>query len=333
MEASLNSILSSCDKFECEHLSDVEKLVKAILQKLRKDIASTSPHSRPLPQEPNALQDEIMSMKNEICMLQTAVPKLQNSPVIPMSEPPSNADTTQTKLSTPQDKDTWKTKPHPSIIAHIAWSETNPCPHPHTICVTVNKVLSRSKHSQVHILAAKWMARDNIILTGGATNSLKQLLAAKVIIRQGLYSRLPFLSPQTNPLPITANMKWSKILINHIPTGISSTRGPWTPEECHDALLTENPSYAALTITQKPSWIKPTNTYKQKTTSSLVFAFEDPDSNFAHNIITSEFFYAFGTRATVNIWKEQLKTHSIDAPCNYKHCKSCLHKIEIHRYN
>jgi hypothetical protein len=46
----------------------------------------------------------------------------------------------------------------------------------------------------------------------------------------------PFSAPQT-----WANVEWSKILINGLPTGVNNSRGAYTPEECHTALALENP--------------------------------------------------------------------------------------------
>ena len=47
--------------------------------------------------------------------------------------------------------------------------------------------------------------------------------------------------------------------------------------------MMENPLYASLNITQKPSWIHTPSSYSLYTVSSLVFAFKDRDSNFKGN--------------------------------------------------
>jgi hypothetical protein len=94
-----------------------------------------------------------------------------------------------------------------------------------------------------------------------------------------------------------------EFVINNVPTGTSVTRGPWTPEECHNALLTESPSYAALTITQKPRWVKDPNTYELGARSSLVVAFETPNGNLAQSIVISKYLYLFDDSAPVNICK------------------------------
>ena len=215
-------------------------------------------------------------MKEDIHTLQKTVSKLQSPSATPPPEPHSNSHSTiPTKTpKTPSDTNTnLKPVPRPSIIIHTAQFKLAIRPHPLNICATINLFLSRSNHSKVHISAAKWTTKGNITLTGGADNSLDQLLAAKSTIRQGLSARVH--TPST--AQITANVKWSKILINNIPTGTSNTREAWTPQECHDALCTENPVYAALTITQKPSWVKPPNMYKPDSTSSLVVVLPQAD--------------------------------------------------------
>ncbi|KAH9963468.1 hypothetical protein BJV74DRAFT_870909 [Russula compacta] len=54
---------------------------------------------------------------------------------------------------------------------------------------------------------------------------------------------------------IRSNVRWSKILIHSIPTGVSEEQVAFSPEECHKALTKENPMYTTLTVTQPPSWI------------------------------------------------------------------------------
>ena len=244
-------------------------------------------------------------------MLQKSLLKLQYPTMLPPpklpSNPISNSTASPTTPSTPPDKSSTRPAPHPSIVVYLSQQELASCPHPQLICTTVNKFLTWSSHLKVHISAAKWTTRGNVTLTGGADNSLDQILATKSTISQGVMAHFPSLSIQTPP-PITANSKWSKILINNIPTGTSSTRGPWTTEECHNALCTENPTYATLNITQKPSWVKPPNMYKPNSTSSLVVTFEDPHGKLAQDIISSRSLFTFGTCAPVRSWREQPKS-------------------------
>jgi hypothetical protein len=114
----------------------------------------------------------------------------------------------------------------------------------------------------------------------------------------------------TTVTPITiphtrANVKWSKILINGLPTGVTDSRGAYTPDECQTALISENPSYASLIIAQKPNWVKPPHAYTPGSSSSLVVAFEDPDGTKARALLGAKYLYAFGTRAMLRKWKQR----------------------------
>ena len=312
IEAYFDSIIPICEEFDSKHPGNGNKLV-ALLHKFHSNLTSKLPHLQPtLPNpKPNSLSDEIKGMKEDIHTLQKSLLRLQNPTTSPPpdlpSNPISNSTTSPTTPSTPSDENSTSPPPRPSIVVHLAQFELTSRFDPQYICAMVNKFLVRSSHSKVHISAAKWTTRGNVTLTGGADNSLDQILAAKSIITKGILARFPSLSTQTPP-PITANTKWSKILINNIPTGTSSTRGPWTTEECHNALCSENPIYAALNVTQKPSWVKPPNMYKADSTSSLVVAFEDPDGKLAQDIISARSLFAFGTCAPVRSWKEYPKS-------------------------
>ncbi|KAI9441604.1 hypothetical protein H4582DRAFT_1933719, partial [Lactarius indigo] len=110
-------------------------------------------------------------------------------------------------------------------------------------------------------------------------------------------------------LHITASVTWSMVLINNVPTGVTNNRGPWTPDECHEALVVDNPGYAALNITQRPRWVKPPTMFRVNSCSSLVVAFEDPDGHIARELVNSKHLYIFGTRTRVQLWK-----HKTDPP-------------------
>ena len=118
--------------------------------------------------------------------------------------------------------------------------------------------------------------KGNLVVTGGPNVMLHQLqLAAATIAQAFANSYTASVTPL--PPPTRANIKWSKLLINGIPTGASDSRGVYSPKECHLALVATNPFYATLPVTQKPSWVRPPSSYKADSSSSLVVAFEDPD--------------------------------------------------------
>ncbi len=72
----------------------------------------------------------------------------------------------------------------------------------------------------------------------GPNTSVYQLTQASHLISDTLSI---FLSHDSSPLPVTLreNVKWSHLLINGIPTGVTPTRGPYTPSECQQALTAD----------------------------------------------------------------------------------------------
>jgi hypothetical protein len=75
------------------------------------------------------------------------------------------------------------------------------------------------------------------------------------------------------------------------------------------ALATINPSYAALLITQKPSWVRAPTSYSSGAVSSLSVAFEDTDGSILRALLAEHYLYAFGNRATVKKWKYRQANH------------------------
>ena len=92
-----------------------------------------------------------------------------------------------------------------------------------------------------------------------------------------------------------------------MPTGASTDRSPLSPDKCHAALAASNPSYTSLSITQKPSWIRPPNSYPPGSVSSLSVAFEDPDGSKLKVLLAEHYLYALSNRASVLKWKYHQK--------------------------
>jgi hypothetical protein len=137
---------------------------------------------------------------------------------------------------------------------------------------------------------------------------LNQLqLAANTIAQAFTNSYSAAVNPP--PPPTRANVKWSKLLINGLPTGTSDTRGPYTPEECHQLLTANNPTYASLPVMQKLSWVRAPSSYSVDSSSSLVVAFEDPLGANLKSLLADRHLFAFGTRATVKKWKQRTTKH------------------------
>src|SRR5712672_3633981 len=187
-------------------------------------------------------------------------------------------------------------------LAHWNLAESDR-PPVETICKNINNDLTTSSHSTICLIAAKWTAKGNLILTGDASTSLNILLPAANHIAAIIGARFAKTTHKTR-----ANIKWSKILINGVPTGKSQSREPYNPDECHQALLENNPAYASLTIMQKPSWVKAPSSYTVNAASSLAVAFEDPDGTKLKTIVEGRHLYAFGTRLNTKKWKQKPST-------------------------
>jgi hypothetical protein len=136
-------------------------------------------------------------------------------------------------------------------------------PTPNLLANLNDKLYVSGVHN-ISLSAAKWSGKGNLILMANHGILQANLTAAApnitTFIQSIITSSLPY--EETIP-PARANVKWSKILINSIPTHNPIAKAPWTPEECHHALYTHNPSYSPLTITQKPSWVCNPTLYKK----------------------------------------------------------------------
>jgi hypothetical protein len=139
---------------------------------------------------------------------------------------------------------------------------------------------------------------------GGPTSILTTLQIAAVHISATLKDILK--TPSNTCLPAARpNVKWSKISINGVPTSVSNKHVAYTPTECHDALTSINPLYAQLTVTQRHSWVRTPTSYHEGAISSLSVAFEDPDGSNLETMLTEQYLYINGTRATVKKWKHR----------------------------
>ena len=143
------------------------------------------------------------------------------------------------------------------------------------------------------------------MVTGGPSATPHSLQLAAPHISNILCTSLPLSSSTPLPQP-RANIKWSKILLNGVPTRASNDSGsvgPASSDLCHTILVQINPSYTSLTITQKPSWVCPPFFYSSNSVSSLFFAFEDPDGTKLKSLLAEHYLYSFGHRAQVKKWK------------------------------
>ncbi|KAH9957839.1 hypothetical protein BJV74DRAFT_800056 [Russula compacta] len=84
-------------------------------------------------------------------------------------------------------------------------------------------------------------------------------------------------------------------------------RKAFTPDECHKALTKDNPTYTALTVTQKPSWIHAPDSLELQTASSLIMAFKDLDGSKKRDLLSTKQLFAFGVQAKPAFEQQPLK--------------------------
>src|SRR5260221_555653 len=256
---------------------------------------------------------ELKQIQNTLSTLSKALERLSKGNPPSKNPSPSTCKKQKGRENNQQPQHTYSAvvgsrPPNPSLVvdlAHIEFPDGSR-PRPESICEVINKKLGEVPPPQAQPAAVRWTAKGNLVITAGPSSSPVSLLSAAPHINAILSTtlKLPSHSPFAQP---RANIKWSKITINGVPTGASPARAPYTPEECHAALAAINPSYATLQITQKPSWVRPPNSYTHGTTSSLSVAFEDPDGTKAKAILAERYLYAFGNRASVKKWKYRLQ--------------------------
>jgi hypothetical protein len=207
--------------------------------------------------------------------------------------------------------------PNPSLVvdlAHLGVSAGDRVKL-ETICCALNEGLGRISPPQVQLAAVRWTAKGNLVVTGGPSSSPQslQMVAPHINAILTLTLKLPSTSLISQP---RANVKWSKILINGVPTGASKDREPYSPDECHAALTAINPAYAHLTIMHKPSWVRPPTSYQPGAISSLTVAFEDPDSTKLKALLADKYLFLFRNRVAVKKWKQCCKINKETAHDN-----------------
>ncbi len=177
------------------------------------------------------------------------------------------------------------------------------CRSPQEVVTHLNAKLVDAHHP-VTLSAAWWMAKNNLVVTAGPDTSAYQLTQVSHFISNTLSI---YLSHDSSPLPITTheNVKWSHLLINSIPTGASSSHGPYSPSECQQALMADNPAFWTLHLMQPPSWVRAPSTYGPSSILSLVVAFEDPLGESLHSLVAGKTLFAFGHSGELRRWKQK----------------------------
>ncbi|KAH9009321.1 hypothetical protein EDB84DRAFT_1571292 [Lactarius hengduanensis] len=261
---------------------------------IAKILGPNAQHPSPAPLPP-ALLNDIKAIKSSLSALQKVMPaNIQGGKTPTTPKPPT---------SSPQEP---TSKPSGNVVISLAntdWSGSRPTPA--QICEGINSALEHAQNDQARVSAARWTARDNLVLTGSPNTSAQSLKLATPTIRQHFSESFPASHVILPPLSVRPNVKWSKILINSVPTGVSPSASAYSPDECHAALVENNPTYSSLNVTQRPSWVRNPSSYANDAVSSLVVAFEDPDGSLARGLLASKMLFIFGNCATVRKWKQR----------------------------
>ena len=196
--------------------------------------------------------------------------------------------------------------PNPSLVvdlAHLGIAKEDRL-RPEILCDAINKSLGAISPPQVKLVAVRWTAKGNLVVTGNTAATTHSLQLAAPHISNSIITslQLPPESLKSQPRP---NVKWSKLLVNGVPMGALKSRAPFSPDACHNALAANNPSYTSLSITQKPSWVRPPSSYSPGSVSSLTLAFEDPDGSKLKTLLAERYLYFYGNRASVKKWKQR----------------------------
>ena len=108
---------------------------------------------------------------------------------------------------------------HSTASVHLHAQASMVPAHLVTLC---NEALSKApRHANVRLSTARWTLKGNLVVVGGPATSLTQLKDATHLITNTIQSTLP--EPKTS-LASRANIKWSKLLINGVLTGVSGGR-------------------------------------------------------------------------------------------------------------
>ncbi|KAH8982322.1 hypothetical protein EDB86DRAFT_3086226 [Lactarius hatsudake] len=172
---------------------------------------------------------------------------------------------------------------------------------PQELVAHLNAVLSLEGH-QVTLSAARWTAKNNLVVTAGPDTTAHHLTSASHLISDCLAT---FLSANNSPLPVQTreNCKWARLMINGIPTRVSLTCSPYAPSKLHAALLADNPAYQGLRLTQPPSWMRAPSSYGPGSVSSIVLTFEDPSGASLRSLMAEWTLFAFGHWGELKRWK------------------------------
>ena len=154
-------------------------------------------------------------------------------------------------------------------------------------------------HASVRVSAAKWTPKGNLVIFAGPGVSHETLFHALPLLTQSVSRALP----DDPAISSRLNVKWGKVLINLVPTGIvEGYPHAHLPATCWQVLINNNPSLRPLKVCQLPSWVWRPSLFKPGSQSSLVLAYKDPDGSVTQSILAQRHLYAFGAQCKVVKW-------------------------------
>ena len=171
-----------------------------------------------------------------------------------------------------------------------------------TLVDAMNRVLSSlPTHASVRVSAAKWTPKGNLVVFGGPGVSRETLFHALPILTSAVSRALP----EDPAISSCLNVKWGKVLINSVPTGVVKGHPhAHASATCWQVLIDNNPSLRNLRVCQLPSWVRQPSLFLLGSQSSLVLAFEDPDGLITQSLLSQRHLYAFGAQCKVKKWRQ-----------------------------
>ena len=155
-------------------------------------------------------------------------------------------------------------------------------------------------HANVRVSAAKWTPKGNLVVFAGPGVSRDTLFATSHVLTSAVSQVLP----EDPAISSRLNVKWGKVLISLVPTGVSEgCPTAHSPAACWQELIANNPSLCHLKVCQLPSWVRRPSLYHPGSQSSLAFSFEDPDGSIGPSLIRARNVYAFGSQCRVSRWR------------------------------
>ena len=161
--------------------------------------------------------------------------------------------------------------------------------------------------ASVQVSACRWTPKGNLVIFAGLDTSRDQLSAASHLLTSAIATSLPDVSTRVSS---RLNVRWGKVLVDRVPTGITDdSSAAHSPSVCLQDLLENNPSLRPLKVTQLPSWVRAPCLFQPGSSSSLVFAFKDPDSTITPSLIAARHLFCFGARVMVRCWRQPPPSH------------------------